>query len=130
MLFDVYVFSGDPVDALAAGAKTGELVIKSAGRDQGLVANLVGPNGVDALLPPLRRVRLLAMNTTGMVIEGVVTVGQRDTLKSRTTTSQLRWVIKHVGAPAVLNTVKLKERTTRRLAITSASGFDPADDNG
>ena len=69
------------------------------------------------------------MNSTGMVIEGLVTLSKRDTLKGRSDTLRLRWVVKHLGAPAVLNTQKLKQRSARRLAIASASGFDPKDDD-
>lgn len=129
VIFDVYEFHGDPVDALSAGAKTGELVLSPTGRDQGLVAALYRPGTQEELLPRMRHVRLIAMNNLGMTIEGTVSSAERPTAKSKVNHFSIRWVIKHVGAPAVLNSVKLKERSARRLKHIAASGFDPADDD-
>ena len=129
MLFDVYYFTGDPVDSLQAGAKTGELVLKATGRDNGLVAHLYKPGSTLDMLTSLRHARVVAMNHLGMTIEGYITVAERPALKAKTHTHAVRWVVKHVGAPAVLNAQKLKERSVRRLAAAAASGFDPAEDN-
>lgn len=129
MLFDVYFFTGDPVDALRAGATTGELVLKSTGPDHGLMAHLYKGGTEDDLLTPLRHARVLAMNKQGMSIEGYITVAERATLKSKANTYAVRWIVKHVGAPAVLDTVKLKARSARRLASVQSRGFEPADDD-
>jgi hypothetical protein len=130
VLFDVYVFLGDPVDSLSAGASTGELVLTPTGRDRGIVAALYRPGTQEELLPSMRYVRLVAMNSLGMTIEGTVTSAERPSAsKSKVNHFSVRWVIKHVGAPAVLNAQKLKERSVRRLAVAKASGFDPGDDD-
>lgn len=129
MLFDVYYFTGDPVDSLQAGAKTGELVLRSTGRDNGLMAHLYKPQTQIDILTPLRHARVVAMNHLGMTIEGHITVAERPALKAKTHTHAVRWIVKHVGAPAVLDAKKLKERSVRRLAAAAASGFDPNDDN-
>ena len=129
MLFDVYYFTGDPVDSLQAGANTGELVLKATGQDNGLMAHLYKPQtGID-MLTPLRHARVVAMNHLGMTIEGYITVAERPALKSKTHTHAVRWVVKHVGAPAVLDAKKLKERSVRRLAKAAATGFDAEDDD-
>ena len=129
MLFDVYYFTGDPVDSLQAGAKTGELVLTSTGRDNGLVAHLYRPDSKLDMLTPLRHARLVAMNSLGMTIEGNVTVAERPALKSKTHTHAVRWIVKHVGAPAVLDAQKLKERSVRRLTAAAANGFSQEDDD-
>jgi hypothetical protein len=129
VIFDVYEFHGDPVDALSAGAKTGELVLSATGKDRGLVATLYKPGTQEELLPSMRHVRLIAMNSLGMTIEGTVTRAERPNLKAKVNHFSIRWIVKHVGAPAVLNSVKLKERSVRRLSHAAASGFDPADDD-
>lgn len=129
VLFDVYYFTGDPVDALQAGGRTGELVLKRTGRDNGLMAHLYAPDMKTDLMTPLRHASVLAMNSLGMTIEGSITVAERAALKSRANTFTVRWVVKHVGAPAVLNTQKLKERSVRRLAAAATIGFSEADDD-
>ncbi|MBI2728772.1 MAG: hypothetical protein HYX42_21230 [Polaromonas sp.] len=72
---------------------------------------------------------MLAINDKGMTIEGTITIAERDTAKSRKNNFKVRWVVKQVGVPAILNTEKLKERSARRLASAVSSGFDPADDD-
>ena len=129
MIFDVYFYNGDPVDSLQAGAKTGELILKGVGRDHGIVAHLYKPGTQTDLLTPMRHTRVVAMNSGGMVIEGRVTIAERSSLKSRANTFTVRWVVKHVGAPAVLDAKKLQQRSAARLAAVAGSGFDPADDD-
>ena len=129
MLFDVYYFTGDPVDSLQAGAITGELVLKSTGRDNGLMAHLYKPSSTLDMMTPLRHARVVAMNHLGMTIEGYVTVAERPALKSKTHTHAVRWIVKHVGAPAVLDAQKLKARSARRLAATATAGFSEEDDD-
>lgn len=129
MLFDVYFFTGDPVDSLQAGAKTGELILKGTGRDNGLMAYLYAPGTKTDMLNPLRHAKLLAMNNGGMTIEGYVTIAERTSNKSKANTFAVRWVVKHVGAPAVLDAKKLQQRSAERLARVAISGFDAADDD-
>lgn len=128
MIFDVYVYEDDPVDALASGPRTGELVLKSTGRDDGVTASLYEPGTKNDLLRSMRRVRLVAMNKSSFVIEGTMTVAERKSPKSKSHSFQVQWVIKHVGAPAVVDVKRLQQRSAARLARAS-SGFDPADDN-
>lgn len=129
MIFDVYVYHDDPVDALSAGPVTGELVLKKTGRDNGITANLYTPGTKTALLQPLRHVRLVAMNSGSFVIEGTRTVAERPSHKSKTHSYQVQWIIKHVGAPAVVDAKRLQRRSAGRLKLALASGFDPADDS-
>lgn len=129
MLFDVYFYTGDPVDSLQAGAKTGELILKGTGRDHGVVAHLFAPGTKTDILTPMRHARLVAMNSGGMTIEGNVTIAERSSNKSRANTFTVRWIVKHVGAPAILDAKKLQLRSAARLASAQASGFDPADDD-
>lgn len=68
------------------------------------------------------------MNTSSFVIEGTVTVAERDSYKSKSNSFKVQWVIKHIGAPAVVDAKRLQRRSALRLARAS-SGFDPADDN-
>lgn len=128
MLFDIYVYHDDPVDALSSGPKTGELVLKGTGRDQGVTANLYQPGTKTEMLRTMRHVRLVAMNNSSFVIEGTVTVAERDSYKSKTHSFKVQWVIKHVGAPAVVDAKRLQRRSAARLS-RAASGFDPADGN-
>lgn len=114
---------------LRRAAGLANFVLKRTGRDDGLVAHLYKPGPEDDMMTPLRHAKVLAMNRRGMSIEGYVTVAERNTQKSKTHTVAVRWIVKNVGAPAVLDTVKLKARSMRRLAGVMASGFDPADDN-
>ena len=92
------------------------------------MACLYAPGSTKELLPPLRHAKVLAMNEQGMCIEGRVTIAEREALKSKSNTFVVRWIVKQIGAPAVLNTQKLKERSRRRLALVQMSGFDPQDD--
>ncbi|MES2913121.1 MAG: hypothetical protein V4718_17130 [Pseudomonadota bacterium] len=128
MIFDVYVYQDDPVDALSSGPKTGELILKSTGRDDGVTASLYEPGTDNDLIRTMRRVRLVAMNKSSFVIEGTITASERNSPKSKTHSFQVQWVIKHVGAPAVVNVRRLQQRSAARLARASG-GFDPADDN-
>ena len=77
----------------------------------------------------MRHARLVAMNHLGMTIEGNVTVVERLAFKSKTHAHAVRWIVKHVGAPAVLDAQKLKERSVRHLAAAAASGFSQEDDD-
>lgn len=129
MLFDIYVYHDDPIDALSAGARTGELCLKKKGRDSGLEANLFRPGTKEELLPSMRYVQLIAMNSTSMVIEGTRWASERPGSKSKTGSYQERWIIKHVGAPAVVDAKRLQRRSAARLNSIRASGFDPADDD-
>lgn len=130
MIFDVYVYHDDPVDALSAGPLTGELMLKNSGRDQGITANLFTPGTTTPLLQPMRHVRLVAMNGGSLVIEGTRTVAERATLKSKTRSFRVQWIIKHVGAPAVVDAKRLQRRSAGRLKLALASGFNAADDDG
>lgn len=69
------------------------------------------------------------MNSTSMVIEGTYWASERSTVKSKAASCQVRWVIKHVGAPAVVDAKRLQRRSAARLNLIRASGFDPADDD-
>ena len=129
MLFDVYVYRDDPVDALSDGPKTGELVLKSTGRDNGVTSHLYSPGTKNELLTVMRHVKLVAMNSGSMVIEGTVTVAERPTTKSKTNSFRVQWIVKHVGAPAVVDARRLQRRSASRLARGLALGFDPSDDN-
>jgi hypothetical protein len=130
VIFDVYVYYDDPVDSLSAGAKTGELVLKKTGRDHGVEANLYRPGTTDALLQTIRHVKVVAMNSTSMVLEGSAWAAERpNASKSKGAHYTVKWVIKHVGAPAVVDAKRLQRRSAGRLAKVLASGFDPADDD-
>jgi hypothetical protein len=129
VLFDVYIYLDDPVDSLSGGPLTGELVLKKTGRDNGITANLYTPGTRTPLLQPMRHARLVAMNSGSFVIEGTRTVAQRESSKSKTHSFQVQWIIKHVGAPAVVDAKRLQRRSAGRLAKVLASGFDPADDD-
>ncbi len=71
---------------------------------------------------------MVAMNSSSFVIEGSVTVAERDSYKSKSHSFKVQWVIKHVGAPAVVDGKRLQRRSAARLS-RAASGFDPRDDN-
>ena len=126
--FDVYLYTDSPVDSLSLGPKTGELVMKSTGRAHGIIANLFAPGTKTPILEHLRHVRLVAMNSGSFVIEGTRTVAERPSLKSKTHSHQEQWVIKHVGAPAIVDAKRLQKRSAARLNRVRASGFDPKDD--
>ena len=129
MLFDVYVYRDDPVDSLSEGPKTGELVLKAAGTDRGITCHLYAVGSKEELLRSMHHVRLVAMNSSSLVIEGTVTIAVRNTNKSKANSFKVQWVVKHVGAPAVVDAKRLQRRSASRLAKVLASGFDPADDN-
>ena len=130
MLFDVYIYKDDPVDALSLGPKTGELVLKNTGRDNGITADLFVPGTKTQILEQMRRVRLVAMNNGSFVIEGWRTVAERPTAsKSKTHSYTVQWVVKNVGAPAVVDAKRLQRRSASRLALKAASGFSPDDDD-
>lgn len=128
MLFDVYIYKDDPVDALSTGPSTGELVLKNTGRDNGVMAYLYVQGTKTHILDPMRHVRLVAMNNGSFVIEGTRTVADRPSAKSKVTSFHVQWVIKHVGAPAVLDAKRLLKRSALRLS-KAASGFDPIHDD-
>lgn len=129
MLFDIYVYHDDPIDALSAGARTGELCLKKQGRDNGLEAHLYRQGTKEDLLPSMRYVHLIAMNSTSMVIEGTRWASERPNSRSKVGSYKERWIIKHVGAPAVVDAKRLQRRTAARLKAVLVSGFDPADDD-
>jgi hypothetical protein len=105
-------------------------VPKKVGRDNGVEANLYRPGTKAALLNPMRHVRIVAMNGNSMVLEGKYWVAQRpQSSKSKVDSYQARWIVKHVGAPAVVDAKKLQRRSAARLNSVRASGFDPADDD-
>lgn len=93
-----------------------------------MTANLYKQGTKDEMLRTMRHVRLVAMNSSSFVIEGTVTVAERDSYKSNTYSFKVQWVIKHLCAPAVVDAKRLQRRSAARLS-RSASGFDPADDN-
>lgn len=133
MIYDVYVFTGDndPVDALRAGAKRGELIVRrrfTNSPDTSLLAQLLDPVTRREMLPPLASARLVAMDPKGMLIEGMQTTYQRDTQKAKAHHFSQRWLCKMPGAVAVLNTEKLMQRSAARLRSAAVSGFDPRDD--
>lgn len=76
-----------------------------------MVAHLYQPDTQTDLLTPMRHSRLVAMNSGGMVIEGSVTIAERSSNKSRANTFAVRWVVKHVGAPAVIDAKRLQRRS-------------------
>ncbi len=131
MIFDVYVLDGDPIDALSRGATRGELVIRKRyynRPDQSLYAEVLDPQG-RSLLGPLTYVKLVGMSPRGMTIEGIFTGYLTKGPKSRTEKFIRRWLVKHVGAKAEVDTEKILKRSAIRLSQGAASGFDPADDN-
>ena len=69
MLFEVYYFTGDPIDTLKAGPCTGALVLKRTGRDNGMMARLFRSGTQEDLRTPLRHATVLAINQQGMSIE-------------------------------------------------------------
>ena len=133
MIYDIYVLTGDedPVDALRAGPRRGELIIRRRfvnSLDTSLLALLLDQATGQEMLPPLASARLVAMDPKGMVIQGVQTIYQRDTQKAKGHRFSQRWVCKMPGAAAVLNTEKLLQRSAARLRSSAVSGFDPKDD--
>lgn len=83
MVFDIYVLNGkhgDPVDALRAGPRRGELIIKKrfvTSSETDLVAMLLEPGTDKELLQALRYARIVAMNSLGMTIEGTIAWSER-----------------------------------------------------
>ena len=135
MLYDVYVLGGkggDPVDALRAGPKRGELLIKRrfvGGTDLSLYAELLDPASGQPLLTPITHVRVIAMDRKGMTLEGTQSVQLRETKKAQVAHFAQRWLCKMPGAKAELDTVQLLKRSAARLRSKMACGFDPEDDN-
>lgn len=124
----MYFYKDDPVDSLSAGAMTGELMLKSTGRDRGVEANLFKPGTKEEMLHPMRHVKVIAMNSSSMVLEGYITVAERPSNKSKANTFTVRWIVKHVGAPAVVDAKRLQKRSAVRLRA-AMGGFDPRDDD-
>ena len=137
VIYDVYALTGskgqiDPVDALRAGPKRGDLIIRVRfvnSTDTSLTAELFEPGTQVELLTGIERVRMVAMDSKGLVLEGVQAVYTRDTAKAKKSHLVQRWLCKVPGAPAVINTDKLLKRSAARLNAAMVSGFDPADDD-
>jgi hypothetical protein len=135
VIFDVYFLSGkgaDPVEALRAGPKRGELVITKrwpGGLRNDLMALLLEPGTRNELAPALLFPSVIAMNSLGMTIEGTTAHQFRNTAKAKIEYSKQRWLCKPPGAKAVLDTEKLLKRSAARLNAALASGFDPAHDD-
>ena len=135
MLYDVNVLGGkggDPVDALRAGPKRGELLIKNAftgGTDPSLYAELLDQATGQAMFTPITHVRVVAMDRKGMTLEGTQSVQLRDTKKCRVEHFAQRWLCKVPGAKAELDTVQLLKRSAARLKSKMVSGFDPEDND-
>lgn len=137
MIFDVYVLGGgdgrfDPVDALRAGPKRGELVIKRRyfnSPNNSLMAEVRDPSTQAELVTAIEHVKVLVADRRGMLLEGTQTSFERDSAKSRRHHFTQRWLIKLPGQPAILDTEKLLKRNAHRIASSMVSGFDPKDDN-
>ena len=137
VIYDIYALTGtkgqiDPVDALRAGPQRGDLIIRKRfanSTDTSLTAELFQPGSTVELLTGIERVRLVAMDSKGMVLEGVQTIYVRDTAKAKKSHIVQRWLCKLPGTPAVLNTEKLIKRSAARLNAAMVSGFDPSDDD-
>lgn len=137
VIFDVYALVNgegrlDAVDALQAGPRRGELIIKRRyyrHSDKSLCAELLDQATGNALLAPLEWVRVLVIDPKGMLIEGTQTVYRTKSAKSASERRTQRWLAKLPGQPAILDTEKLLKRSARRLALIAASSFDPADDD-
>jgi hypothetical protein len=128
VIYDVYNLGtgDDEVAALAAGAVRGELRITrrfpGAPYDRSRTASLCEPGTRNELLRPIAIVGDIVMNTHSMVIEGTVVVSRRNTAKSKADNLTVRWLCKFPGAPAVLNTEKLR---TRRVALKQGMATNP-----
>ena len=135
VIFDVYVLGGkggDPVEALRAGPRRGELVIRKRWPDgprSDLMALLLEPGTRNELLPALLFPSVIAMNSIGMTIEGTTAHQFRNTSKAKIEYFKDRWLCKPPGAKAVLDTEKLLKRSAARLKRAQANGFDPAFDD-
>lgn len=135
VIFDVYVLGGkggDPVEALRAGPKRGELIIRRRWPDgprTDLQALLLEPGTRNELLPALLNPTVIAMNSLGMTVEGTTAHQFRNSFKAKFDYSRERWLCKPPGAKAVLDTEKLMKRSAARLNRALSNGFDPAHDD-
>jgi hypothetical protein len=135
VIFDVYVLGGkggDPVEALRAGPKRGELVIRRrwpGGPRTDLECFLLEPGTRNELLPALLNPIVIAMNSLGMTVEGTLGHQFRGTSKAKMEYSRERWLCKPPGAKAVLDTEKLSRRSAAKLNRALVNGFDPAHDD-
>ncbi len=137
MIFDVYVLGGadgrfDPVDALKAGPKRGELIIKRRffnSTNTSLMAEVRDPTTQTELVTAIEQVKVIVADRRGLLLEGTQTWFEREAAKSRRHHFTQRWLIKLPGQPAILDTAKLLKRSAQRLHSGMATGFDPKDDN-
>lgn len=68
------------------------------------------------------------MNSESRVIEGTRTVSEWAISKSKAYSYQVQWIIRHVGAPALVDAKQLRKRSAATLNKALASSFDSADD--
>ena len=135
MLFDIYILGAkgsDPVEALRAGPRRGELIIRRRWPDgprTDLQALLLEPGTRNELLPALLNPTVIAMNSQGMTLEGTTAHQLRNTSKARFDYSKERWLCKPPGSKAVLDTEKLMKRSAERLRRAQANPFDAAHDD-
>jgi hypothetical protein len=135
VIYDVYNLGagGDEVAALSAGAVRGELRISrrfpASPLDTSRMATLCEPGTRKELLRPMVIVGDVRMNEHSMVIEGTVVVGRSERAKAKVERYAVRWLCKFPGAPAVLNTEKLRERREKLKADMSRDGFHKAYDD-
>ena len=135
MIYDVYDLgtNKDEVAALSAGAIRGELRIMrrfpASPMDTSRTASLCEPGTSKELLRPLVIVGDILMNTHSMVIEGTVVLSRSDSPKSTVSHHKVRWLCKFPGAPAILNTERLRARREKLKTDMSHDGFHPAYDD-
>lgn len=102
MFYDVYVLGGkggDPVDALRAGPKRGELIIKKRffnSPDESVTAELLDAQ-TGLLLTPLQHVRIVPMDRKGMTIEGTQAHQLRQQQESKVEHFAQRWLCRCRG---------------------------------
>lgn len=135
MIYDVYNLGdgGDEMAALGAGAIRGELRISkrfpASPYDTSRMATLCEPGTRKELLRPMVIVGDVRINAHSMLIEGTVVLSRSESPKSTTTDHKVRWICKFPGAPAVLNTEKLRARREKLKADMARDGFHPAYDD-
>ncbi|WP_041390677.1 hypothetical protein [Polaromonas sp. JS666] len=71
----------------------------------------------------------ILMNAHSMVIHGTVVVGRSERPKAKVEHFTVRWLCKFPGAPAVLNTEKLRSRRDKIKADMLRDGFHKAYDD-
>ena len=134
MLFDVYNLGSDAsaLRALGEGPVRGELIVRrrfpDSPHDDGLMAMVCEPGTSNTLLHPLHYARFVAMNGHSMVIEGTMVTSKSQSPKAKVTHHKVRWLCKLPGAPAVLDTGKLKAHRARLDKAIADDPFHPARD--